>query len=182
MRDRLVANISDFLKLAFLRTIACNDRLLGIAWYYVPAKEWPVEDRRYEWANESAWKELDPGLFHGLTRLTELSVSGLEDAAVWPKGTIFHREPIPTPIRRDAWGMTMRAELSEPNFVYLDPDVGLGGMDRRHATFAELARFRRPGRSVAFITFPGKAMPYDAQLAQLHRRLREESNVEKFSR
>ena len=46
MRDRLVANVSDFLKLAFLRAIACNDRSLGVAWYYVPAKEWPVEDRR----------------------------------------------------------------------------------------------------------------------------------------
>lgn len=34
MRDQYAGDVSDFLKFAFLRALAGEDRILGIAWYY----------------------------------------------------------------------------------------------------------------------------------------------------
>lgn len=178
MRDLLVANVSDVLKFAFLRALARDDSSPGVAWYYVPGENGRLGGEDLGWRNERGWKQLDPILYEALTSLPERSVEALECAAFWPGGTLFYREPMPRPRDRDTWGVQMRAVLDGADIVYLDPDIGLGKEDAKHATLTELRLLRRPGRTIVFITFPGKNMPYDARVQQLHEQISSVANAE----
>jgi hypothetical protein len=104
-------------------------------------------------------------------------VAALERAAIWPGGTLFHREPVPSRIERGAWGAHKRTFLDGADVVFLDPDNGLGGETEKHATFPEVRLLRKPGRAIVFITFPGRSMPHDALLRQLHERLSVEADA-----
>ena len=90
-----------------------------------------------------------------LPTLPERSIAALEQAAIWPKGALFHREPMPSRLERSAWGMHKRSALDGANIVFLDPDNGVGAETEKHATFTEIRLLRKPGRAIVFITFPG---------------------------
>jgi hypothetical protein len=97
MRDQYAGDVSDVLKFAFLRALAGADRKLGVGWYYVPDDDGRLDGRHLEWRNEPAWCQLDKELHAGLVTLRERSVAALEQAAIWPRGSLFHREPMPSP-------------------------------------------------------------------------------------
>lgn len=178
MRDQYAGDVSDFLKIAFLRALTDTDRTLGVAWYYNQQKDEGPDGRHLEWREEPAWCQLDPQLHKGLSTLPERSVAALEDAAIWPKGTVFHREPITDKKLRNSWAVKKRTALNDANIVFLDPDNGIGGETNKHATFSEIRLLRKHVRAIVFITFPGRSMKHDALLQQLHERLVVEADVE----
>ncbi|MGH2616605.1 MAG: hypothetical protein ACRDJC_15315 [Thermomicrobiales bacterium] len=178
MRDQYAGDVSDFLKFAFLRALADRDRKLGVAWNCVPEHDGRPDGRPLEWRHAPAWQRLDPAVHAGLIGLRERSVDALERADFWPEGALFHREPMPRQLQRTEWAARKRAVLSGADIVFLDPDNGLGKETAKHATFSELRLLRRPGRAIVFITFPGKSLPHDALLQQLHDRLISEAGAE----
>jgi hypothetical protein len=94
MKDQYAGDVSDVLKFAFLRALAGSDRMLGIAWYYVPGDDGRTDGRHLEWRDEPAWQRIDPELHACLSILSERSVAALERLIIWPKGCRFHREPV----------------------------------------------------------------------------------------
>jgi len=75
---------------------------LGIAWYYAPGDDGRADGRHLEWRDEPAWRKLDAELHAGLAALPERSIAALERAAIWPRGALFHREPVPSRVERGA--------------------------------------------------------------------------------
>jgi hypothetical protein len=177
MRDQYAADLSDVLKFAFLRALAGVNRTLGMAWYYAPGDDGRTDGRHLEWQDEAAWRLLDEALCAGLIALPERSIAALEQAAIWPIGTLFHREPMPIRSDRGAWATRKRSALDGADIVFLDPDNGIGEDGEKHATCSEIRLLRQPGRAVAFITFP-KRVKHDIQLQQLHQRLAAETDAE----
>jgi hypothetical protein len=177
MRDQYAGDISDLLKFAFLRALAGTERVLGVAWYYVPVHDGRADGRHLEWRNEPAWLTFDAQLHAGLSALPERSIAGLERAAIWPNGTVFHREPMPSRAGRNAWSAGKRAALEGADLVFLDPDNGLGRETKKHATFSEVRMLRRWGRAIVFISFPGRNKPHDEHLEELHRQLMQEAGT-----
>lgn len=177
MRDQYAGDVSDVLKFAFLRALAGRDRTLGVAWYYAPGDDGRPDGRHLEWRDEAGWRGLDDELHKGLAQLAGRSIAHLEGAAIWPPGTLFHREPIPSRVARDAWAIEKRRALEGADIVFLDPDNGIGGETKKHATFSEIRLLRKPGRAIVFITFPGRSMKHDALLLHLHDRLEVETGA-----
>jgi hypothetical protein len=178
VRDQYAGDVSDILKFAFLRALAGTDRTLGIAWYYAPGDDGRTDGRHLEWRDEMAWRLLDEELHAGLAALPERSIAALEQATIWPRGVLFHREPMPSRLERSAWGMHKRSALDGANIVFLDPDNGVGAETEKHATLTEIGLLRKPGRAIVFITFPGRNLKHDALLRQLHERLAVEVGAE----
>jgi hypothetical protein len=77
MRHQCAGDVSDVLKIAFLRALAGADRTLGIAWYYEPGDDGHADGRHLEWRNEQAWQQLDTQLHAGLSMLPERSIAAL---------------------------------------------------------------------------------------------------------
>lgn len=179
MRDQYAGDLSDLLKFAFLRSMAAHDRSLGVAWYYDPGHDGRPDGRHLEWRDEPAWVDLDGDLHAGLATLPERSIAALEQAPIWPPGVTFHREPIPQRQARSAWGARKRQALDAADLVFLDPDNGLGGETQKHATFEEVRHLRRRGRTIVFITFPGRSMTHDNLVATLHAQLSGQANAER---
>jgi hypothetical protein len=121
MRDQYVGDVGDVPTFAFLRAHAGANRTLGIAWYYVPDDDGGPDGRHLEWMEEPAWHDLDGVLHAGLSGLPERSVEALEKAAIWPQGTLFHLEPMPTPQLRLAWQTRMKKALDHANITFLEP-------------------------------------------------------------
>ena len=178
MRDQYAGDVSDFLKFALLRRLAGTERTLGVAWYYVPGNDGRPDGRHLEWRDDHAWQKPDAELHAGLSALPERSVAALENVAIWPNGTLFHREPVPPRRQRGEWGKRKRAAWDGADIVFLDPDNGIGRETRKHATLSEIRLLRRPERTIVFITFPGRSMPHDALLEQLHARVRGETGAQ----
>jgi hypothetical protein len=180
MRDQYAGDVSDVLEFAFLRALTGADRTLGITWYYAPGDDGRPDGRHLEWRDEPAWRQLDEELHAGLTTLPSRSIEALERALIWPKGVLFHREPVPPRAERSAWGTRKRSALDGADIVFLDPDNGLGGETQKHTTFAEIRLLRKPERAIAFITFPGRSMTHDALLRQLRERLKVEAGASRL--
>jgi hypothetical protein len=178
VRDQYAGDVSDVLKFALLRALAGDDRVLGIAWYYAPGDDGRADGRHLEWRDEPAWQLLDEELYHGLAALPERSVAALERASIWSRGVLFHRVPVPSGVGREEWGECKRAALGGADIVFLDPDNGIGMNTEKHATFSEVRLLRRPGRSVVFITFPGRKIKHALLLRRLHERLAVETGTE----
>lgn len=172
MRDQYAGDISDYLKFAFVRMVSRNDRRLGMAWYYLPGHDGRADGRHVEYWREEAWSTLDPGLFNRLSALPQRSVHGLENLDIWPEKTRFHRDPVGLPNRRE-WVGRMVAHLAEADFVFLDPDNGLGKHRAKHAHLNDLVSLRQAGRTLAIIKFPGRHKTHALQIADLHRQLRD---------
>lgn len=177
MRDQYAGDVSDVLKFAFLRALAGTDRKLGIAWYHAPGGDGRADGRHLEWRDEVAWRNLDAELHAGLAALPERSIAALEGADIWPKGVLFHREPMPARLDRTEWGARQRSTLDAADLVFLDPDTGLGGETVKHATFEEVRRLRRPRRAIVFIVFPAREK-HDELVRRLHRRLAAETDAQ----
>jgi hypothetical protein len=178
MRDQYVGDVSDVLKVALLRVLAGTDKRLGIAWYYAPGNDGRPDGRHLEWRKESTWHLLDKDVCAALSSLPVRSVSALEQAAIWPTNILFHREPMPPQNERHAWATRKRAALERADLIFLDPDNGLGRATEKHATFSEVQLLRRTGRALVFITFPGRNMPHDSIVKELHHRLEIETGTE----
>jgi hypothetical protein len=118
------ATVSDVLRFAFLRALAGSNRTLGVAWYYVPGHDGRADGRHLEWRDEAAWRQFGAQLHAGLSTLSERRIAALERSSIWPKATLFHREPVPC-LLRSAWGMQMRSTLDNADLVFLDPDNGI---------------------------------------------------------
>ncbi|MEI2386164.1 hypothetical protein [Breoghania sp. JC706] len=181
MRDQYAGDVSDVIKFAFLRALAGQDKTLGIAWYYAPSHDGRLDGRHLEWRDEKAWRALDEELHAGLANLPERSVAALEQAMIWPEGTLFHREPVPPRLERHVWGMRKRHALDAADILFLDPDNGIGGETEKHATLSEVRLLRKPGRAIVFITFPGRNLTHDALLQQLHERLSIETGTDNIA-
>lgn len=177
MRDQYAGDLSDFLKFGFLRGLAGTDRTLGVAWYHVLGNDGRSDGRHLEWRRDPAYHRFDSDLHFGLSSIRERSVRALEEAAIWPAGTLFHREPMPARALRLQWAREKRYALDAADIVFLDPDNGLGSEGEKHATYSEIRQLRRPGRAIAFISFPGRRATHDVLVAEMHERLREESEA-----
>jgi hypothetical protein len=173
MRDQYAADVSDLLKFAFLRTLAADDRSLGVGWYYNPANDGRPDGRHREYLAEAKWNTLDAPLFAALVSLPQPpSVHGLEKLPIWPSATCFHRVPVPISGSREAWAVSMLSALDQASIVFLDPDNGVGAVSQRHATVAEIASLRKPGRTIVLIKFPGRDKTHAEQVEKYHSAIR----------
>lgn len=177
MRDQYAGDVSDAFKIALLSALSADDRRLGVAWYYDPGHDGRADGQHLEWRGDDAWRRLDPEMHAGLAALPERSIAALEQAPIWPDGTLFHREPTPARLGRDAWGVRKRAALADADLIFLDPDNGLGDASEKHATYDELRLSRKAGRALVFITFPNRT-PHDAQLRRIRERLAADAGAE----
>jgi hypothetical protein len=175
VRDPYAGDVSDVFKFAFLRALTADDKRLGVAWYYVPGHDGGVDGRHLECA--SAWRLLDAELHAGLSTLPERTVAALERAPIWPKGVLFHREPMPSRLQRSAWAAGKRSALDGADVVFLDPDNGVRDTQgEKHATYEEIRLLRRTGRAIVFIKLPGHT-PHDEQVRQRHEKLMAETGA-----
>lgn len=174
MRDQYASDISDLLKFALLRTLAANDKTLGVGWYYNPAHDGRPDGCHREYCDEPKWKSLDLPLWNALKELPERSVSALEKLPIWPPKTRFHRVPVPSGSRH-SWAMDMKSALQESSVVFLDPDNGVGA-GKRHTTVDEIEAMRRPGRAVVLIKFPAREN-HERQLQAYHDLLQDQTGA-----
>jgi len=178
MRDQYVGDISDVLKFAFLRALTNqNNKVLGVAWYYMRENDGGMDGRHIEWQGDDAWKRLDSELYTGLVGLPERSVAALEKATIWPNGTLFYRNEIPQSTGRADWVKGMCTALERADVVFLDPDNGLGST-RKHAMLCEIEALKKPNRSIVFITFPGRR-PHELLVQELHRKFGQNADLNK---
>jgi hypothetical protein len=176
MRDQYAGDVSDLLRLAFLRALAADDTTMGVGWYYNRGHGGRYQDGRHrEYCDEPKWEPLDEALFRALKamrKLRERSVKALEELPIWPVRTLFYRVPVPSTANRHPWAVDMKRTLREANIIFLDPDNGLGSSSNRHATVAEVAAMRQPGRAVVLIKFPGRRGDHTSQIEAYHSLLR----------
>ncbi len=176
MRDQFAGDISDLLKFALLRTLAANDKRLGIGWYFVPGDNGRPDGRHREFCTATTWKNLDEAVWKALVDLPKRSVEALEELPFWPSGTIFHRNPILIGKQRESWFEEMKNRLAECDLVFLDPDNGLGSSSKKHARVKEIRIMRKDGRVVILIKFPA-FIPHKEQIANYHRQLMKEAGA-----
>lgn len=176
MRDQYAGDVSDYFKFALLRRLASSVKRLAVCWYYVPSPDGPVNGRHVGWWQEDGWAALDPELSQALSSLSTRSIIALEESSIWPRDVIFHGAPVPQSTGRLAWGVEKRSVLEAADLVFLDPDNGLGN-SIKHATLSEVRLLRKQGRTIVFITFPGRKNHVD-QLRDLHEALRVDCGVE----
>ena len=181
MRDQYVGDVSDLLKYALLRTLAGDDRRLGIAWYYNPGSDARKDGRHTEYMGEDKWVALDAALLSALRTLSERSLAAIEQLAIWPAGVRFHGEPVPDWRSRGGWAAGMAQSFGNADLVFLDPDNGVGRhRGRRHATLAEVKLLRRPGeRALVLIKFPARTR-FDKQEETYHGDIRRETGASRL--
>ncbi len=181
MRDQYAGDVSDLLKLAFLRALAADDRTIGVGWYYNPEHDGRYQDGRHrEYYDEPKWEAFDGALFTALRELrkgTERSVKALEELPIWPLNTRFHRIRVPFAKNRQSWTADMKSMLREASIIFLDPDNGLGRVTKRHTTVAEVAAMRHSGRAIALIKFPGRGENHARQIETYHNLLRDQAGA-----
>jgi hypothetical protein len=181
MRDQYAGDVSDLLKLAFLRALADDDRTIGVGWYYNPEHDGRYQDGRHrEYCDEPKWEALDLALVTALRELRkqpERSVKALEELPIWPRRTVFHRKRVPFAGNRQFWAADMKSKLREANIIFLDPDNGLGRATKRHTTVAEVAAMRQPGRAIVVIKFPGRGGNHARQIEAYHNLLRDQTGA-----
>lgn len=170
MRDQYAGDISDYLKFAFLRAVAPEFKIIGMAWYYLPGHDGRPDGQHLEYLEQDEWAELDSPLYIALGNLPQRTVASLERLDFWPAATHFHRTPVGTPTRA-AWVDSMVADLDESDLIFLDPDNGLGRHRTKHARVADIVALRRPRRAFAIIKFPGRHATHAIQIASLHQQL-----------
>ena len=179
MRDHYAGDLSDLLKFNLLRSVVGSDRKLGIAWFYVPGEDNPLDGKHRSWQSESRWESLDENIHATLGSLPKRSVKALEDRLSWPAGVSYHGERVPHHSHRATWSADKQRKLKDVQIVFLDPDNGLGDATPKHATFDEVRILRERGQTVIFITFP-KRIKHDTQVEELHRRLRTEAGAHRI--
>jgi hypothetical protein len=177
MRDQYAGDISDLLKLALLRKLARDDRTIGVAWYYNSGHDGRSDGRHREYCDEPKWASLDEVILNALKKLPEQSVAALEKLSIWPAKTRFHRVPMADTGNRRGWADNMRKTLQDASIVFLDPDNGVGPATERHATIAEVAAMRRPGRAVVLIKFPGRQQKHSQQIEDYHNLLHDQAGT-----
>lgn len=170
MRDQYASDISDFLKFSFLRAVTQDDLRLGVAWYYLPGHDGKPDGRHVEYKSQSAWRALDEHVFDHMTGLQEPSVAELEGLPIWPNGSLFHRIPVASR-KREVWVQGMVDAMGDADFVFLDPDNGLGRGASKHARIADLVALHRNNRAIAIIKFPGRHKSHIDQIQELHHAL-----------
>jgi hypothetical protein len=164
MQNRYVGDIGDFVKLALLRVLSRGHRL-GVVWYLVPDESHNGDGRHVSYLKKNEWRHLDPEVFDSLARIVESgerSVAALEKFGLLRHGQ-FVSELLPLPkayaeraIARAEWLDRTVEKIRDCNLVFLDPDNGLeperfrpaSGKAIKSASFADLGRFRRPGRTL----------------------------------
>lgn len=169
MRDQYAGDISDLLKLAFLRALVSPNDTLGIGWYYNAENDGRPDGKHRGYRDEPKWKALDAELWEALRGLPNRSVELLEQLPTWPRGTRFHRVAIPNASQRSSWVLSMEDALLGSSIVFLDPDNGIGDTNR-HVRFNEVAGLRQSGRTIVVIKFPSREK-HDIQLERYHARL-----------
>jgi hypothetical protein len=180
MRDQYVGDVSDLLKYALLRTLAATDRRLGVAWYYNPDCDGRNDGRHTEYLREDKWLALDGCVLNALRSLPERSVAAVERLPIWPAEVRFYREPVPASTSRAGWVASMAQQLEKCNLVFIDPDNGVGRLGRRHASFEEIRRLRRPGnRALVLIKFPAR-IRFDEQEDAYHEALRANTGADEI--
>jgi hypothetical protein len=170
MRDQYATDISDYLKFAFLRAVSQHDHHLGIAWYYIPGHDGRLDGRHVEYRSEPAWRVLDEQLYDQLAALADPRVEALEHLTIWPARTVFHRDPVLARTRA-GWVEGMVRAMANADFVFLDPDNGLGSGTRKHARISDILALRCKNRIVTIIKFPGRHKSHQDQILDLHREL-----------
>ncbi len=174
MRDQYSGDISDFFKYMFIRHIAL-DRRIGVAWYYIPHHDGRNDGKHIEWQMDTRFSSCDPKLAHALSHLSDRSVAAIEGAEFWPTHTTFHRQAVPSSSLRSKWAAEKRLALIDADFVFCDPDNGIGSTNK-HLTIEEIHKLRRIGRAVSFITFPART-PHEQQVTRLHERLHQATDT-----
>jgi hypothetical protein len=176
MRNQYAGDISDLLKFALLRTLAGDNKTIGVGWYYNPVNDGRSDGRHREYCNEDKWKSLDSTVWDALRKLSERSLKALEKLPIWPPNTRFHRVPIQSNTDRHSWALGMQTALLGSDIVFLDPDNGVGGVSKQHATFDEVKVMRQEGKSVVVIKFPARTI-HDRQLEAYHDMLRDRTSA-----
>ncbi|MGB7077622.1 MAG: hypothetical protein WBD53_10570 [Xanthobacteraceae bacterium] len=171
MRDQYVGDITDYLKFSLIRAVVSPNAKLGIAWYYIPARDGRRDGRHTEYLKEDKWRELDPFLYSALGALeTNRTLSSLQELKIWNSQTKFHAQPVESSRHRSLWAQEMLKSLEASDGIFADPDNGLskeGIISRKSATLDEISSLARNDRAVILIRFPHRRSSHVEQL-QIH--------------
>jgi hypothetical protein len=163
MQNRYVGDAGDFVKLALLRALSPGHRL-GVVWYLVPDESHNGDGRHVSYLRKNEWRHLDPQVFDSLARIVESgarSIAALEGLGLLRRCQ-FVSDLFPLPayaeraIARAEWLDRAVGKIRDCNLVFLDPDNGLqperfrptSATAIKSASFADLGRFRCPGRTL----------------------------------
>lgn len=164
MQNRYVGDVGDFVKLALLRALSPGHRL-GVVWYLVPDESHNGDGRHVSYLGKNEWRHLDPQVFDSLAKIVESgerSIAALERLGLL-RCCQFVSDLLPLPaayaaraIARAEWLDGAVDQIRDCNLVFLDPDNGLqperfrptSATAIKSASFADLGRFRRPGRTL----------------------------------
>jgi hypothetical protein len=179
MRDQYAGDVTDAVKFSLLRRLAADDRSLGVGWYYDQGHDGTSDGDHVSWREDSSWASVDADVHRELRALSLRSVESLESTSFWPPRTTFHRTPVPGPgPGRYVWASELRERVADSDLVYLDPDNGVAYRPtKKHASFTEIRRLRRPERTLVIVRFPDRSATHQEQVARGQQLLVEETDA-----
>lgn len=129
MQDQYAGDIGDYVKLALLRELGAGKQV-GVAWYMTPDERQKNDGRHIDYLagdRQAEWRCFDPELYEKLARIVK---GGRRTVAALEEGLIgecvkYYSAPLSDPKGRRAWFERLKADLTDCDLIFLDPDNGI---------------------------------------------------------
>jgi hypothetical protein len=182
LHNIFACDIGDFGKYALLRSLVCNDYVLGVNWYLNTSG-----GKTFEYLNEqheSRFRRCSPDLYDTLRKINRLRVdliSEIEKSHILPERTVYFNEPLDRVSNRgrEDWLRRVLDVTKRADVVFCDPDNGLAPesaklAEKKAAKYAfpkEIAELVRRGQSVVLYQYMNRSLMHRDQMARLRSRL-----------
>ncbi len=189
MQEHYLGDVHDFVKYAFLRSLAEQlDLRLGVNWYHTRTEPDSSDgDNRAYLSSCSGWESWEPDLFkriEGLQQLSERRFGRVRELGILPTSTIYYEDQVPIPMHdRREWHESARNALRDSPMVFLDPDNGfevksMTALTRpKYTLFQEAIDFLRDDKVVITIQFAPRSEPVVSYARKRRSELREVSET-----
>jgi hypothetical protein len=129
VKDQYACDINDYLKYAFLRTIAPDERRTEIVWM-LTAHDGGNDGKRLDYLGQpERFRVIDPPLFDALQHLVAIgsrTVQAVEEAGILPNVFFVAGELCDRLSDRDEYMSRAFAAAGMSTFIFFDPDNGVG--------------------------------------------------------
>ncbi len=129
MKDQYVGDVNDFFKYAFLRSVQSHlSSVLAVCWMKTPDDGGTDGQKRSYLEQPEKFRNIDPGLFEELRRLSAAGRFGLAEVQASPilPDAVFLDRILSDAIEdRRAFFEDLERELPEGAAIFFDPDNGL---------------------------------------------------------
>lgn len=164
MKDQYFGDAGDYGKYGLLRFIAEKGIKIGVHWYLTDSDD-SNDGKHTAYLSDKKMKEFDPELHQTLGEMVAKKetrkTSVFEDKKMIPNAIYFH-EIVPQNIngKRNEWHKKAFEFFRDRELVFMDPDNGLLGKQRRHKDkFCfpnEVADFYKDGKDVVYYCSKGR--------------------------